>query len=632
MKVSKTKQEKRAVRLALAVVLALAGVAWLLGGCASAQQDAAPIQVSAPTTGGAQELTAQDVNAWLDGVVPSSLSDAEIPGAFVTVVKDGQILTTRGYGYADIETRTPVTKDTVFRVASVSKIPVAIGALQLIDQGKLDLEADISTYVDVPIDRQFDEPITIRNLLTHTAGFEERFKGGLTYGPDATWDLEKHVLTDPPAQIYAPGTTIGYSNYGINLLGYIIQEVSGLPFEQYMDEYVFGPAGMDSSTFAQPQPAHIRANMATGYSVITEPSPGIEAMDQPAGAMATSGEDAGKFMIAQLDNTLLSPAMKELAWTVGIDQDFEGARTGMVYFLYERNGHPVRGHGGDSTQFHSDYEIYPEENTGIFVSMNATGQGTVSRSVRNTIMQGFADRYYPVTDPTPPLTDEAAKQRAEDAAGSYIPARGFESTFMSLQYLFPGGSPTVTATGDGAVEFLGERYNQTSPGVWTLVGGSRTLALEGGGTGERLLLFGIATYVPATAATFASKNALYAGIILLLFGLIAWPVGALRKQGRLTWVGRTARLGALVTMGALAGWVGVIPQVWEVSDGVIRLVQVMQGLGALAIIPAAWSLINQIRTRAGWAHITASTVLLLGLTFVAIVVGSRHGFSPDISY
>ena len=614
--------------MAVAVVLALAGVAWFLGGCAGAQQEAAPIQVSAPTTGGAQELSSQDVNAWLDGVVPASLSDAQIPGAFVTVVKDGQILTTRGYGYADIETRAPVTKDTVFRVASISKIPVAIGALQLIEQGKLELDADISTYVDVPL----DQPITIRHLLTHTAGFEERLKGGLNHGPEATWDLETQVLTDPPEQINAPGTTISYSNYGINLLGYIIQEVSGMPFEQYMDEYVFDPAGMNSSTFAQPQPAHIRQNMATGYSVITKPSPGIEAAEQPAGAMATSGEDAGKFMIAQLDNTLLSPAMKELAWTVSVDQDFGGTRIGMVYFLSERNGRPVRGHGGDTQQFHSDFEMYPEENTGIFVSLNATGEGRVSQSVRNTIMQGFADRYFPVTDPTPPLTDEAAQQRAEDAAGSYATSRGFQSTFMSMQNLLPGGGFTVSATGDGAVEMMGQRYEQTSPGVWTLVGGNRTLAMEGGGAGERLMVLGIMTLTPVTAAAVASKYALYVGIILLLVGLVAWPIGALRKTSRLDWVGRATRLGALVSLGALAGWVSILPKVWEVSDGVIRLVQVLQGLGALAIIPAAWSLINQIRNRAGWGHIVVSSLLLLGLVLVAIVVGSYHGFSPDISY
>ena len=110
------------------------------------------------------------------------------------------------------------------------------------------MDADISAYLDFEIERRFDEPLTLRHLLTHSAGFEERWK------VVPTTDLEAYVKNDPPAQVFAPGTTPAYSNYGMALAGYIVQRVSGQPFETYVREHVLEPAGMTSSTYEQPCP------------------------------------------------------------------------------------------------------------------------------------------------------------------------------------------------------------------------------------------------------------------------------------------------------------------------------------------------------------------------------------------
>ena len=130
---------------------------------------------------GNHQLTAEDVNAWLDGKLPDALKNGGIPGAVVSVVKDGQVVTTRGYGWADTGASggNSVAVDpqkSLFRVASVSKIPTSIAVMQLVEQGKVDLDADISAYLDFEIERRFDEPLTLRHLLTHSAGFEERWK------------------------------------------------------------------------------------------------------------------------------------------------------------------------------------------------------------------------------------------------------------------------------------------------------------------------------------------------------------------------------------------------------------------------------------------------------------------------
>ena len=190
----------------------------LLGACGSGSPTAQIPHVTAPD--GKHELTKADVDAWLDEKIPDALSNGKIPGAVVTVVHDGQVVTNRGYGYADTgadgaEPKPVEAERTLFRWASISKIPTSIAVMQLVEQGKIDLDADISTYVDVKIDRKFPGDITVRHLLTHTAGFEE------TYASWHEFDFDVYVTQKAPKQVFAPGTTPAYSNYGMSLAGYI---------------------------------------------------------------------------------------------------------------------------------------------------------------------------------------------------------------------------------------------------------------------------------------------------------------------------------------------------------------------------------------------------------------------------
>src|SRR5690606_9419985 len=191
-----------------------------------------------------------------DGLVPAALERSGIPGAAVAVVHDGQVLTARGYGWADTgsaggEPR-PVDPDrTLFRVGSISKVFVATAVMQLVEQGRIDLDADVERYLDFPLPRAFAQPVTMRHLLTHTAGFEERIKGLIALdGPGP--DLRETVAVDPPEQVFAPGTVPAYSNYGYALAGYVVERVSGVPFDAYVEQNVIRRAGMTSSTFAQP--------------------------------------------------------------------------------------------------------------------------------------------------------------------------------------------------------------------------------------------------------------------------------------------------------------------------------------------------------------------------------------------
>nr|BFF17754.1 hypothetical protein GCM10025730_12750 [Promicromonospora thailandica] len=306
--------------------LALALTVGAPAAAASADEPVPPPRISAPA--GAHTLDQRDVDAWLDGLLPSALESAGIAGGVVTVVDDGEIVTTRGYGYADTGTTggeaVPVdAENTLFRPGSVSKLFTATAVMQLVESGDVDLDTDIAEYVDFEVPRRFDEPITLRTLLTHTAGFEEVVDGLVTSEAPV---LREALAQDPPEQVYRPGTVPAYSNYGNALAGYVVERVSGTPFEEYVRRNVLEPAGMASSTFEQPLPAALRGRMSHGYASSADaPGPFEIVGAPPAGALTASAPDMARFMLAQLGEPtsgrpLLQPATLDLMHAPALDE------------------------------------------------------------------------------------------------------------------------------------------------------------------------------------------------------------------------------------------------------------------------------------------------------------------------
>ena len=218
-------------------------------------------------------LDATDVNAWLDGYLPYAISSSDIAGAVIVVVKDGQVLTSRGFGYADVATKRAVDPDaTQFRPGSVSKLFAWTAVMQLLEAGKVDLDADINRYLDFKIAPRDGKPVTLRNLMTHTPGFEETgkhlFVPDVADLPELGYALKRWV----PERMHPSGEVPAYSNYGAALAGYIVQRVSGEPFSDYVERHIFKPLGMAHSTLVQPLPAAFEATMSKGYSRASEPA------------------------------------------------------------------------------------------------------------------------------------------------------------------------------------------------------------------------------------------------------------------------------------------------------------------------------------------------------------------------
>ncbi|HJX85774.1 MAG TPA: serine hydrolase domain-containing protein, partial [Candidatus Angelobacter sp.] len=306
------------------------------------------------------ELTPADLAAFLDGFMPIQLEREDIAGAVVLVVKDGKVIFAKGYGYKDAAKKTPVTVDsTLFRPGSISKLFTWTAVMQLVEQGKLDLDRDVNDYLDFKIPATFPQPITLRHIMTHTAGFEETIKEMFVPEGSPMPPLKDYLPHHMPKRIFPPGTTPAYSNYATSIAGYIVERVSGKPFTEYVADNIFHPLGMTHSTFVQPLPPELKPLMSNGYKLGSKETYGFEMLSAvPAGGLSITAADISHFMIAHLQEgqfegaQILRPETARLMHTR--QSGWNPAMNGMCLGFYEesRNGHRIFGHGGDTIYFH----------------------------------------------------------------------------------------------------------------------------------------------------------------------------------------------------------------------------------------------------------------------------------------
>lgn len=678
-------------RTPVLALLPAALAALLLAGCATAPAASVPPAVVGPPAAdagaagrtGAEPaaglsgagLSAADVDAWLDGLVPAQLESAGIAGGVVSVVADGRVLTSRAWGSSDLagepgEGPTSVDPDdTLFRVGSVSKVVTATAVMQLVERGELDLDSDVSEYLDVEIPRNFDAPLTLRHLLTHTAGFEERVRG-ILLPPGSEVDLREHLTDDPPPeQIYPPGTTPAYSNYGNALAGYVVERVSGRPFAEHVREEILQPAGMSSSGFEQPLPGALSGRVSQGYPDSSQPAVPFEVVGPvPAGALTSSATDMAQLMLAQLgglpaERALLTPGSLEQMHAPALDAGTlgvfaEGPRMTLGLFDESRNGHRIVGHGGDTEVFHSHLQLYPDDGVGIFVSLNSSGPtGVETVDLRDAVLNGFSDRYFP-RDPAAavPAVESTAAEHAAMAEGTYSSSRTTATTFLDAFTLL--SQVDVTARADGTVLITPgpdsvhpAAYEEVRPWVWREVDGERIITMQEQdgrvvaiGHGSAFTLLRVDTWRTATAAL----TVLGASTLVLTVSLLALPGGFLLRRllPRLGAVaspsprrGRTSRwltrAACAATLLALVGWAGVVTVasgLQDVPDSAIRAVQLAQLLGAAGLVPAALALGGALRGRLGWWRVGRAALVLMSLGGVAWFAVTFRLLAPEVSY
>ena len=330
-----------------------------------------------PSNTSAQVLTASDLDSWLSGFMAPVMETEQLAGAVVVVVKDGKVLLQRGYGYADMAKKVKVNPETtMFRPGSISKLFSWTAVMQLVEKGKIDLDADINKYLDFTIVGKGGKPITVRHLLTHRAGFQELGKNPIFEDQKLLFSLEAFVKRHTPARIFEPGAMPAYSNYGASLAGYIVQRVSGMTFDTYIERHIFAPLEMNYSTFRQPLPPRFLSSMSKGYGVSGGDAQGFEMMnDVPAGGLSASGADMAKFMIAHLESgsPILKSETTHLMHTSIVKAFPQLPGMALGFYQSDVNGHRVIAHSGDLVRFHSDLSLFLDDGVGIFISMNSEG-------------------------------------------------------------------------------------------------------------------------------------------------------------------------------------------------------------------------------------------------------------------
>ncbi len=493
---------------------------------------------AAPLTAGPSDPA--ELEAFLDGLIGALMSDNHVPGAVVAVVKDGTLLLAKGYGYADLAARTPVDPNrTLFRPGSVSKLFVWTAVMQLVEQGKLDLDADINTYLNFTIPAAFSKPITLKNLMSHTPGFEDVSQGLFVLQPEAMHPLGDYLKARIPARVFPPGEIGAYSNYGTALAGYIVERVSGVSFDAYVEQNIFAPLGMTHSSFRQPLPDAIAADMSGGYNFVNGGYLQGEfeyVQAYPAGSLSAPAGDMAKFMIAHLQNgryedqrILQEPTAVQMH---GQLFTHDPRIDGMAYGFFENviNGQRIISHGGDTILFHTGLFLIPGQNVGLFISTNSTG----GASVGGAVIEAFLDRYYPVADnpAAPPPADFAG--RIAPYLGEYFMSRSNFTTIEKVFSLFTPISVSLSDDGYLVVSMAGEasQYTEIEPGLLQQRDEpANQVAYRTDANGQQMLLPAM-PFVLIKTPWYGGMgfNGLIFIVSLVLFGnaLWRWPLGFIK--------------------------------------------------------------------------------------------------------
>ena len=600
-------------------------------------------------------LDAKDVEAWLDGYLPYALERGRIPGAVVVVVRGGQVVLEKGYGFSDVAKRAPVLPEsTMFRPGSVSKLFTWTAVMQQVEAGKLDLDKDVNAYIDFKIPPFQGKPITLRNIMTHTAGFQESIRYLISSDPKAVMALKKQMPLALPDRVVAPGTTPAYSNYATALAGYIVERVSGEPFDDYIENHIFKPIGMTHSTFRQPLPAQFMPFMSKGYPDITQKAKPYEiVVPAPAGSMAASGADMGRFMIAHLNDGagLLKPE------TAKQMHDYKAPGVGplnsMALGFYEQwvNGHRAIGHGGDTEYFHSYLWLFPDADIGVYISVNSGGVEGAAGVIRSALFQKFADRYLPGDTKDGRVEAKTAREHAQMMIGNYVSSRGSFTNFMSLFGLL--GQASITLTEDGKISMPGldglsanvRDWVEISPFVWRDRNSDDRLAADvKDGRVVRVSLDPLSpftVYEPAPASVNAAwlNPALMAALGIVLLAALAWPVRALVRrnfsatfalEGKSRRAYRLSRLFAWLVLAALVGWVSFvmtfsadIGAVGGPLDWLIHLLRILTPLATFGLLASAgWHLWLTIKDKRRWTMKLGAVLLVMAavpLVWVTLV-------------
>jgi CubicO group peptidase (beta-lactamase class C family) len=493
------------------------------------------------------ELTTAHLARALDPPMERWIEQHKGPGAVVVVVTRDAQLFSKGYGFADIEAQKPFTADaTLVRPGSISKLFTGIAVMQLVDQGKLDLDRDVNDYIDFAVPTpQGGVPVTLRRLLTHRAGFEEHAKGLFSRDREPL-PLGRWLADNLPLRLFPNGDVEAYSNYGMALAGYVVERVSGVAYADYIERHILAPLGMRHSTFRQPLPDDLAPLMARGYRSSDKPPQGFfETISAaPAGGLSATADDMGRFVRALINGGELD-GVRILA-KARLDEMMAPAHAtpagylGLVFFGSKIAGHDAVGHDGATMTFFSDLRIFPEQGIGIFASRNGIGE-IKSLGDLNALpnpARVIAQRFLPEA---PAASDASidSVDREHEVAGIYQSSRRADSSFVRLNALLSQIVVKIDQAGEvrrfsaiwpfGA----GAKLRRVAPNIYEGPLGVRFAVVDVDGSESYLAVPAIPLQrVPSYLDIRWIAPALVVSVMVGGLSLLAWPFAALWRRWR----------------------------------------------------------------------------------------------------
>ncbi len=509
------------------------------------------------------------VEGFVDGVVASQIAADRVVGATVTIVRDGGVVLSKGYGEANRDSGKKVAPDTLFRVGSVSKVFIWVAVMQQVAAGRLDLNTDVNTYLkELQIPETFPEPITLTHLMTHTAGFEDRPVIGLfARGPQTVGDFHENLQTMMPRRVWMPGRHAAYSNYGAALAAHLVEVVSGESWDDYVDAHILKPLLMIDTTTRQPVPKILEDHVSNGYwwendRYIDAPFEFVTL--PPAGSVSSSGADMGRFMaelLAHGDTPVMAATTRALLFQPGYQHDPRLNRMRLGLYEQTSHGQTLIGHNGDTMAFHSIMMLCPELNLGVFASFN----NERAEKARDDLIEAFLDRLFGVPVPQPKSTQSV---QAERYRGFYTSLRSPVSGHDKVQSLLQ--TFEVSVDGDGTLIVHTDegprRFVKIDDDLFEREDARERLAFAGEGAVATSLFINSLppmdmVRVDERLSPPVQSAFLIAVLVLCAAVWVLWPISWLTHRGRVAITGETrASLLAALTSAAIIGFCFVIAQ------------------------------------------------------------------------
>jgi CubicO group peptidase (beta-lactamase class C family) len=461
----------------------------LLVGCGRPQSTGAEQRGSPPDENAKSRIDSTDLARIVDSAMTQGMARESIPGAAFILVENGRVVLAKGYGKADTAGRAWSPEATIFPIASITKVFTATAAMQLVDRGQIDLDADVNRYLtSTRVPPTYPQPVTTAHLLSHTAGFDElpgrRVRSAAELVPLGRF------LTGRLVRVHAPGEITSYSSFGMALAGLLVQDVSGLSYEDYLEQNIWRPLGMTRTSIT---PRRVGgARLATAYELDDGkllPVPYEIYQTPPTTSILSTAQDMGRFMIAHLQNgryganRILSDSVATLMHRQYATLHPRVPGWSLGFQVNDLNGRRMIEHGGDIGGFSSLLTLLPDEGGGFFVVHHLEG-----RNLRFDLRQVILDRYFPDSRILQaPVPRAEAAPRLRRFAGKYR-----ASIFC---HSCKDGGPNVqdfevTANNDGTISVWGDRWVEVSPLYFVSTNGRKRIGFAENKAGRVFALTG----------------------------------------------------------------------------------------------------------------------------------------------